>query len=401
MESANIKEKIISYQRTYAEINLNTIGENVRNMKKNLAENTKIIGVIKTDGYGHGAVPIARELESMEEMYGFAVATAEEAHILRMAGIHKPLLILGYTFPYSYEMLAEEEIRPAVFREDSLLPLSEAAKKVGKPIKVHIKVDTGMGRIGITPDEDGIAFMRKLMQYKELEIEGIFTHFARADELDKTDAIRQMNLFRNFVKETEDKLGLHIPIKHCSNSAGIVEIPDANMDVVRAGIILYGLYPSDEVSREIVPLQPALSWYSHIVYIKSLHKGQSVSYGGTFTAEKDMRIATIPVGYGDGYPRGLSGKGYVLIHGKKAPILGRVCMDRFMVDVSHIPEAAEGDRVTLLGVDGAEHISAEEIGALSGRFNYELACDIGKRVPRVYVKDGEAVAVKDYNEDYK
>lgn len=401
MANDRMEAKVEAYQRTYAEINLNAIVENVRSMKENLAEGTKIMGVIKTDGYGHGAVPLAGELEPMEEIHGFAVATAEEAHILRKVGVKKPILILGYTFPYSYERLVEEEIRPAVFREDSLLLLAEAARKVGKPVKVHIKVDTGMGRIGITPDEEGIAFVQKLQQYRELEIEGIFTHFARADETDKTDAIRQLTLFQQFIKELEERLGLHIPIKHCSNSAGIVELSDANMDVVRAGIILYGLYPSEEVSRETVPLQPALSWYSHIVYIKTLQKGQSVSYGGTFTAKEDMRIATIPVGYGDGYPRGLSSKGYVLLHGKKAPILGRVCMDQFMVDVSHIPEAVEGDKVTLLGVDGELHISAEEMGLLSGRFNYELVCDIGKRVPRVYVKDGVVVGVKDYNEDYR
>lgn len=401
MENANINEKTASYQRTYAEINVDAIAENVRNMKKNLAEHTGIVAVIKTDGYGHGAVPIARELEPMAEIHGFAVATAEEAHILRMAGIRKPLLVLGYTFPYSYEMLAEEEIRPAVFREDSLTPLSEAAKKAGKPIKVHIKVDTGMGRIGISPDKAGIAFIKKVLAYKELEIEGIFTHFARADELDKTNVNGQLALFQKFVKEAEERLDVHIPIKHCSNSAGIMELSQANMDVARAGIILYGLYPSAEVNRDTVPLQPALSWYSRIVYVKTIHKGQSVSYGGTFTAGADMKIATVPVGYGDGYPRSLSGKGYVLICGKKAPILGRVCMDQFMVDVTHIPEAEEGDKVTLIGRDGAEHISAEILGELSGRFNYELVCDIGKRVPRVYLKNDEVVAVKDYNEDYK
>lgn len=389
------------YARTYVEIDLDAITNNICNMKKNIAEKTGMIGVIKTDGYGHGAVPIAHELERLDFMYGFAVATPEEAHILRMAGIEKPILILGYTFPYSYEMLVKEEIRPAVFREDSLQQLAEAAKRIGKPIKVHVKVDTGMSRIGITPDAKGIDFIRKLMTYPEIEIEGIFTHFAKADETDKSDALHQLKVFEQFVGETERQLGFHIPIKHCSNSAGIMELKEANMDVVRAGIALYGLYPSDEVVRESVPLQPALSWYSHIVYIKTLHKGQSVSYGGTFTAERDMKVATIPVGYGDGYPRSLSAKGYVLIRGEKASILGRVCMDQFMVDVSHISEAMEGDRVTLLGYDGGIHISGEELGNLSGRFNYELVCDIGKRVPRVYKKGGEIVAVKDYNEDYK
>lgn len=400
-ESKDFAEKLASYARTYVEVDLDAIDENIHNMQKNIAGNTKVIGVIKTDGYGHGAVPIAHEMENMECVYGFAVAASEEGHILRMAGVKKPILVLGHTFPYCYEMLAQEEIRPAVFREDSVQQLAEAARRVGKPIKVHIKVDTGMSRIGITPDEKGVEFVRKLMNYPELEIEGIFTHFAKADELDKSDAVCQLKLFEQFVEKIEKQLDLRIPIKHCSNSAGIMEIRDADMDVVRAGIALYGLYPSDEVSRESMPLHPVLSWYSHIVYIKTVHKGQSISYGGTFTAERDTQVATIPVGYGDGYPRSLSNKGYVLIHGKKAPILGRVCMDQFMVDVSDIPEAKEEDRVTLIGYDGEAHISGEELGDLSGRFNYELVCDIGKRVPRVYRKGGKIIAVKDYNEDYK
>ena len=334
-------------------------------------------------------------------MYGFAVATSEEAHILRMAGIKKPILILGYTFPYSYDTLVEEEIRPAVFREDSVLQLAEAAKKIGKKAKVHIKVDTGMSRIGITPDEKGLEFVKHLMAHEELEIEGIFTHFAKADEADKTEALKQFEVFGEFIDKIEKQLGLYIPLKHCANSAGIIELPRASMDAVRAGISLYGLYPSEEVSRDIIPMEAALSWYSHIIYIKTLQKGQSVSYGGTFTATREMRVATIPLGYGDGYPRSLSGKGYVLIHGKQAPILGRVCMDQFMVDISEIPDVKEGDLVTLIGKDGEACISAECLGELSGRFNYELVCDIGKRVPRIYVRGTEIVAVKDYNEDYK
>ncbi len=394
-----LMEKKNSYQRGYAEIDLDAIMDNMRHMKENLAPHTRMMGVIKTDGYGHGALPIARLLEHLDFMYGFGVATAEEAHILRMAGIQKPILILGYTFPYSYEMLAEEEIRPAVFREDSIPQLAQAAEKVGKKIKVHIKVDTGMGRIGITPDEEGLAFVRKLMAQEQIEIEGIFTHFAKADMADKTDANRQLSLFKGFVERIEKELSCSIPVKHCSNSAGILEMPDANMDVVRAGITLYGLMPSEEVGEGVVPLKPALSLYSHIVYIKTVHAGQSISYGGTYTADRDIQVATIPLGYGDGYPRSLSNKGYVLVHGKKAAILGRVCMDQFMVDVTDIKEAAEGDKVTLIGFDGTEHISAELLGSLSGRFNYELVCDLGKRIPRVYLQGGKIVAVKDYYND--
>lgn len=388
-------DKVSTYKRVYAEVDLDAIMYNVQNMKANISNKTRMIGVIKTDGYGHGCVPIAQSIEHLDYMFGFAVATPEEAHILREAGILKPILILGYTFPYAYEQIAREELRPAVFREDSIEALSKAAIKVGKNIKVHIKVDTGMGRIGITPDEEGLLLVEKLMKQPGIEIEGIFTHFAKADETDKADALKQLRIFEEFIQSIEGKLGLMIPIKHCSNSAAIIEMPQANMDVVRAGISLYGLFPSSEVSKEKVSIKPSLSLYSHITYIKKLKRGQSVSYGGTYTATEDMRVATIPVGYGDGYPRALSGKGYVLIKGKKAKILGRVCMDQFMVDVSKIPEALEGDRVTLLGFDGKEHISAELLGDLSGRFNYELVCDLGKRIPRVFVQGGQIVAVSD------
>ena len=395
-----LQEKLESYQRVWAEVDLDAIWENMVHMKENIAENTKILAVIKTDGYGHGGVPIAKMLEQLDFMFGYAAATYEEAHVLREAGVKKPILILGYTFPYCYEELIREEIRPAVYRRDTVEELVAAAAKVGKKAKVHIKVDTGMGRIGITPDEEGLEFVRFLMGHPELEVEGIFTHFAKSDEEDKTSAYHQLALFQNFIDRIQTELGLTIPVKHCSNSAAILEMPQANMDMVRAGITTYGLYPSEEVSKDIVPLRAAMSLYSHIVYCKTIHAGQSVSYGGLFTAQKDTRVATIPVGYGDGYPRSLSGKGYVLIRGKKAPILGRVCMDQFMVDISEIPGVMEGDKVTLLGVDGTERITAEELGELSGRFNYEFVCDLGKRIPRVYRQHGEITEVRDYFENF-
>ncbi len=389
-------QELESYARGYVTVNLDAIVSNMRHMKANLAEQTKVMGVIKTDGYGHGAVPIARQLENLDFVFGYAVATPEEAGLLRGAGIKKPILILGYTFPYCYEKLVEEQIRPAVFRYDALSALGETAARMGKTLPVHIKVDTGMNRIGIRPDETGLAFVQKALETPGITVEGIFTHFARADETDKTAAKQQLVKFQNFCKEIQEKLGVRIPIQHCSNSAGIVEMRDANMDMVRAGITLYGLWPSDEVRQDIVELTPALSWYTHISYIKEVEPGNAVSYGGTYTVEKPMRIATIPVGYGDGYPRGLSNKGYVLINGKGAPILGRVCMDQFMVDVTQIPEAKEGALVTLIGRDGEEQITMEELGDLSGRFNYELACDIGKRIPRVYLEKGKIVETRDW-----
>lgn len=388
------------FQRVYAQIDLDIIIENILRIKEHIDPHTKIMAVIKTDGYGHGSIPIAKCLEPYDFMYGYAVATAEEALLLRRAGIKRPVLILGYTFPYSYRQLAKENIRPAVFRQDSLAGLAQAAREEGKRIKVHIKVDTGMSRIGITPDEEGLVFVKKAFETPGIEVEGIFTHFARADERDKSHACRQLAQFENFIDRIEGELGYHIPIKHCSNSASIIELPRANMDLVRPGIIIYGLRPSDEVSQETVPLCPALSLHSHVVYVKDLYPGQSVSYGGTFTAEHKMRIATVPVGYGDGYPRTLSGKGHVLIRGQRAAILGRVCMDQFMVDVTDIPDVTEGDPVVLIGTDGGETITAEYLGDLSGRFNYELVCDLGRRIPRVYIRKGSIVAVRaPYGED--
>lgn len=375
-----------TYKRVCAEVNLKNIKANFEGMTALVDAKSRFFAVIKADGYGHGALEIAKLLETEERLYGFAVATAEEAFALREHGIEKPILILGYTFPDCYKQLAEQNIMPAVFREDSLQQLADAARKAGRKIKVQVKVDTGMHRIGITPDETGISFVEKLLAMEELELEGMFTHFARADELDKTNALEQLHHFQSFVAGIEEKYKITIPYKHCANSAGILELPESHLDLVRAGVALYGLWPSDEMRKDVLVLKPALSLYSHIVYIKEIASGDAVSYGGTFVADKPMRVATIPVGYGDGYPRSLSNTGYVLIRGKKAPILGRVCMDQFMVDVTHIPGAAMDDMVTLIGSDGTETVTMEELGELSGRFNYELACDLGKRIPRVYIK---------------
>ncbi len=396
-----MEDRIKEYARGYAVVDLDKIRRNMERMKDNLDSGTLMIGVIKTDGYGHGAVPIAEELEGLSYLYGFAVATFEEAHILRMAGIKKPILILGYAFPYSYPQMIEEEIRQAVFREDTIQELSGIAKRLKKNAKVHIKIDTGMSRIGVLPDKNGFSFVEKAASTQGIEIEGIFTHFATADHKDKHFAEEQLERFQWFCKETEERLGIKIPMKHCSNSAGIVEMRNANMDAVRAGITLYGLWPSEEISKDIVPLEPALELKSTVIYMKTIPAQTAVSYGRTYISQCERKIATIPLGYGDGYPRSLSNKGYVLIRGKKAPITGRICMDQFMVDVSDIEGAEENDEVTLLGTDGEETITMEELGELSGRFNYELACDLGKRIPRVYLKNGKILKTKNHFHDYE
>ncbi len=389
---------MFDYERVYAEINLNSICHNVKSMRANIDSDTKILAVIKTDGYGHGAIPIAKELETIEYVYGYAVATAEEALDLRKNDIKKPILILGYTFSGKYEELIENNISLTVFREDSIEELETAAKHLGKKAYVHLKVDTGMGRIGVLPDENGLVFAGKILASSNLCLEGIFTHFTKADERDKEFTYMQLCKFNQFAKEIESTYNYHIPMKHASNSAGIIDIKEANLNLVRAGIILYGLWPSDEVAKEVVDLKPALSLYSSIVYIKDVNEGTTISYGGTFIAQKPMKIATIPVGYGDGYPRSLSNVGYVLINGVKAPILGRVCMDQFMVDVSHIENVQMGDKVTLIGKDKEEVITVEELGRLSDKFNYEFVCGLSKRIPRTFVKDKEVIGTENYFE---
>lgn len=386
-------------QRLYARIDLDAIRSNVNQLKSCLKPGTKIIAVVKADGYGHGAVPIAKELEALEGIWGFATATAEEAFALRKAQISAPVLVLGYAFPESYEQMIEKEIRLTVFRADTLTELADAYKNlerrgIHKKAKVHIKVDTGMNRIGIKPGEEGLAFVEQAFLSKGIEVEGIFTHFARADEADKTSAHKQLSAFHGFL-ELIEKRGYQIPMKHCANSAGIMELPAASMDAVRAGVAMYGLWPSEEMQRDKISLNAALSLYGRIVCVKEIEAGEAISYGGCFVAERRMRIATIPAGYADGYPRGLSGKGYVLICGKRAPILGRICMDQFMVDVTDIPEAMEGTWVTLIGREAAEEITMELLGEMSGRFNYEFACCLGKRVPRVYIKNGSISLIRE------
>ena len=378
------------HSRVCANIDLSAIMHNMEAMHQNIDPDTKIMAVIKADGYGHGAVPIAKEIEHLDYVYGYAAATVEEGMILRNNGIQKPILILGYIFPDQYEEVIRAEICPSVFTLEMAEELSAAAQKVGKDCRMHFAVDTGMSRIGYQVTEEAADEMAQIAKLPHMIVEGIFTHFAKADEYDKTFTKEQIQKFRKMIAMMEDR-GVSIPVKHCSNSAGIVELPDFNMDAVRAGITIYGLYPSDEVKQDIISLKPAMALKSFITYIKEIGPGTEVSYGGTFKAEKAMRIATVSAGYGDGYPRNLSGKGEVLIHGKRAKILGRICMDQFMVDLSGIPEAEEGDPVTLVGRDGDQEITMEDLAEISGGFHYEIPCLIGKRVPRRYVKNGKEV----------
>lgn len=383
------------YARAYIETDIDNVLYNMDAMHSVLKPGTMMTAVLKADGYGHGAIPIAKALEERKYIWGYAAATPEEAFMMRKCGIKKNILILGTSFPYSYRQLAKEEIRPAVYTGEMIEGMAEAAKAENTVMNIHIKVDTGMSRIGLSPDDAGLSIIDKALHTEGIKVEGIFTHFAKADEADKCDVNSRIKIFKDFTDRIYNELGVRIPIIHCSNSASIIDLPDANMDMVRAGITLYGLWPSDDVRRDVINLRPVMSFYSSVAYIKTIHEGTQISYGGTFTADHDMKIATIPVGYADGYPRSLSNKGWVLIHGKRAKILGRICMDQFMVDVTDIPETKKMDKVTLVGKDHDEVITMELMGDLSGRFNYELACDFGKRVPRVFTRAGKPFAVQE------
>lgn len=367
---------------------MDAIEHNFEEMRRNIAPDTKMIAVIKANAYGHGAVQIAHMVEKYDYIWGFATATAEEALELRKAGITRPILILGVVFEEFYPELIKNELRPAVCEFEEAEGLSREAVRQGKTAHIHLALDTGMTRIGFADIPESVEEIRKIAKLPNIEIEGMFTHFARADEYDRNPAMVQLERYLKFADLLEEA-GVHLPVRHCSNSAGIIRIPEANLNIVRAGITIYGIYPSAEVEKDVVKLTPAMELKSHVTYVKDVMPGTAISYGGTFVADRPLRVATIPVGYADGYPRQLSNKGWVLIHGKKAPILGRICMDQFMVDVTEIPEVSKGSEVTLIGKDGEASISMDEMGDLCGRFSYEFACDISSRVPRIYIKDGK------------
>ena len=385
------------YNRICARVDLDAVEYNIERMRQNIREDAAMLAVVKMDGYGHGAVPIAKMLEKKAYIWGCAVATPEEASILKRRGIEKPVLVLGCAFPEQRQEMIEREIRLTVYTKEMAAELSALAKKLGKKVYIHIKLDTGMSRLGFPAKRESVDAIEEINSLPGLVLEGLYTHFSRADETDKTFTNRQMNDYL-YMKRALEERGVTFPYYHCSNSAGIIDVREANLNLVRAGIATYGLYPSEEVKKERVPLKPAMELISHVIHVKWVSPGTPVSYGGTFVTERDTKIATIPVGYGDGYPRGLSGKGYVLIHGKKAPILGRVCMDQFMVDVTKIPNVSFGDKVTLIGHDGEEFLPVETLSELSGRFNYEFVCDLGKRIPRTYLWRGEVVEQMDYFE---
>ena len=370
------------YLRCYAEISLEAIGHNIREVKKRLPEGVKLLGVVKANAYGHGAVPVASYLENQVDY--FATATIEEAVELRENGISAPILILGYVSPSQYGDLVEYDITQTIDSYAQALALEKEAARQNRKAKAHLAVDTGMTRIGFQVTEHDADVAAKIADLPHIELEGMFTHFSCADQEDKTYCSMQMEKYDKMTALLAER-GVTIPLRHICNSAGIMEFDDHRFEMVRSGIITYGIYPSEEVKKERLDLIPALSWKSHVIHVKEVGPGIGVSYGATYVTEKPMtRIATVSAGYADDYPRALSNQGCVLIHGKKAPIIGRICMDQMMVDVTDIPDVQVEDVVTLVGTDGDETITIEEIANPAARFDYEMLCDISSRVTRVY-----------------
>lgn len=382
-----------AYYRVWADIDLDAIRGNVAAVKEKVKAGTKIFAVIKADGYGHGAIPIAKVIDDITDEYG--VAILEEGVALRRAGIKKPVLILGYTAKQQYAEMIKYDIMTTVFHFDMAKEISEEACRQGKTAKIHLALDTGMTRIGFQLKEESIEEIRRIASLPNLEIAGCFTHFAKADEEDASFTRIQFQRYMEFVKRLENE-GVTIPLCHVANSAAIMEFPEMQLDMVRSGIVTYGLYPSEEVKKEHLALKPAMSIRTHVSHVKEVEKGVGISYGSTYVTSKKTMVATIPVGYADGYPRALSNTGRVLIHGQSAPILGRVCMDQFMVDVTGIDGVHPGDLVTLVGNDQAETISVEELSGQAHSFNYEFVCDVGKRVPRIYHYQNRVVGTMDY-----
>lgn len=383
-----------TYNRVYARIDLDAIRDNLVAVRNKVPENVRVMAVIKSDAYGHGAVTVADYVDDVVD--GYCVAVVEEGMELRRSGITKPMLILGYTDPYQYPDALRNDLTMTVFQYDAAEKLSDLAIAMDTKARVHIKLDTGMGRIGFRPDRESLETVKKICALPGITVEGIFTHFAKADMKGREFTDMQFQRFCGFVKDLENE-GINIPVKHVANSAAIMEYPDTYLDQVRSGIITYGLYPSDEVDQSQLKIRPAMELKSHIVYIKKIKKGDSIGYGGTYVADGERIIGTVPVGYGDGYPRNLSNKGSILVHGRRAPIVGRICMDQFMVDITDIPEAREGDTVTLMGTDeNGSFLSCEEISELAGSFNYEFCCDVGRRVPRVYMAAGRVYKTVNY-----
>ncbi|MEW6663147.1 MAG: alanine racemase [Bacillota bacterium] len=367
----------------WAEISLEAICCNTREVRRITRPEAKVMAIVKANGYGHGALEVSKAvLRNGADCLG--VARLGEALDLRRQGIDASILVLGFTPPQEVAEAIRDDVTLAAYTEEQVVHISRTAVQHGKTAVVHIKVDTGMGRIGFLPGKQAAETIAKLARLSRIQLEGIFTHFATADEADKFYANLQAERFLDFLS-TLSKMGVTFPVRHAANSAALIDLPETHLDMVRPGIILYGLYPSPEVARKI-KLQPAMRVKAMVAHVKEVERGASISYGRTFIAKERTVIATLPLGYADGYSRLLSNKGEVLLHGRRAPVVGRVCMDQTMVDITKIPGVAPGDTAVVLGEQGDEAITAEELAGKIGSINYEVVCKFSARVPRVYCK---------------
>lgn len=369
---------------TWAEIDLGAIAHNVREFRRHIPSQTRLMAIVKADGYGHGAVEVAREAVSAGISF-LAVGMVEEAAELRESGIDAPILILGFTPKEYAPYLCEYNLTPSVFTPEEAAAFSQAAVRAGRILDVHVKVDTGMGRVGCFPCETADDFIMDAANLPGLRIAGIYTHFASADHRDKTFARYQLERYLSLVRRLE-RQGLQIPLKHAANSAAAIDLPEARLDMVRIGISLYGLYPSDEVNREDIRLRPAMSLRSKIIFVKDVPAGTGISYGWTYVAEEPDRIATLPLGYGDGYRRMLSNRGQVLVRGRRVPVVGRVCMDQTMISVRALDGVSAGEEAVLFGRQGDAMLHVDEVARWLETINYEVITSVSRRVPRVYVR---------------
>jgi len=368
----------------WAEVDLAAISRNVHEIRRIASSSAKVMAVVKANAYGHGAVEVSRTaLASGADWLG--VARVVEGIALRESGIEAPVLVLGYITPEQSGEVVRSRLSQAVYTREMTLALAGAAAAEGLKAKVHFKVDTGMGRIGWAVGSGAVREILELARNPHLEVEGIFTHFAAADAADKKYALEQYARFMEMIMELRKK-GLEIPLRHAANSAAIMEMPETHLDLVRAGIIVYGLYPSDQVDHGIIELRPAMSLKTRVAYVKKVPAGFKVSYGCTYTTNAPTVIATLPLGYADGYPRLLSSRGEALLQGQRAPVVGRVCMDQLMVDVGHIPGVKVGDEAVLFGCQGDREITTDEVASKLGTINYEVVCMVSYRVPRVYIR---------------
>ena len=386
----------MNFDNTRVEIDLDAIEQNFEAVRQKAG--VRVMAVIKADAYGHGAIQVARLLQGRCAFFG--VSSMLEAMELRQAGLTTPILILGHTPVHAFPTAIREGIRPTIYRMEDAMALSKAAVDANTVAPFHLAVDTGMSRLGFQANEESADLCARIARLPGLQAEGLFSHFATADCTDLHRAKAQAALFQEFDAMLKAR-GIQIPIRHLDNSAGLMNF-DCHYEMVRSGIVTYGMYPSQEVSPELLELKPALKWLSRVTHVKTLPAGREISYGGTYVTTADTVVATIPVGYADGYRRSLSGKFHVLIRGQKAPILGRICMDQLMVDVTGIPGVEVNDRVVLVGRYGEETITMEQIAAVADSFNYEFVCGISRRVPRIYTSNGKTIhAVHYLTDSYK